>query len=122
MEGIVAFGGGFFGIALKKRWQELEGRLVDEARDADLRRGGEGDQGLPKVGCDDVERFYAFGRVSSGTIATAHRVRIQGMQSKPGMKQDLRVTTTISRSRTPLWPALQRRAASTSLYVVATCT
>merc|ERR1719277_1241437 len=37
----------------------------------------------------DKGRFYAFGRVFSGTIATGQRVRIQGPHYKPGSKEDL---------------------------------
>merc|ERR1712228_1046930 len=36
-------------------------------------------------------RFYAFGRVFSGTIATGQKVRIQGPHYKPGGKEDLNV-------------------------------
>merc|ERR1712228_1052892 len=36
-------------------------------------------------------RFYAFGRVFSGTIATGQKVRIQGPHYKPGTKEDLNV-------------------------------
>merc|ERR1712085_203451 len=36
-------------------------------------------------------RFFAFGRVFSGTIATGQRVRIQGSHYKPGSKEDLNV-------------------------------
>merc|ERR1712178_358374 len=36
-------------------------------------------------------RFYAFGRVFSGTIATGQKVRIQGPHYKPGSKEDLHV-------------------------------
>lgn len=39
----------------------------------------------------DKGRFYAFGRVFSGTIATGQRVRIQGPHFKPGGKEDLTV-------------------------------
>ena len=34
-------------------------------------------------------RFYAFGRVFSGTVATGQNVRIQGPEYKPGSKKDL---------------------------------
>ena len=37
----------------------------------------------------DYSRFYAFGRVFSGTIGTGMKVRIQGSQYKPGSKHDL---------------------------------
>merc|ERR1712085_48214 len=36
-------------------------------------------------------RFFAFGRVFSGTIATGQRVRIQGSHYKPGSKEDLNI-------------------------------
>merc|ERR1712226_530617 len=39
----------------------------------------------------DKGRFYAFGRVFSGTIATGQRVRIQGPHYKPGGKEDLNI-------------------------------
>merc|ERR1719462_612589 len=39
----------------------------------------------------DKGRFYAFGRVFSGTIATGQKVRIQGPHYKPGSKEDLNV-------------------------------
>merc|ERR1712166_1172918 len=43
------------------------------------------------VPTSDKGRFYAFGRVFSGTIATGQRVRIQGMHYKPGGKEDLNI-------------------------------
>merc|ERR1712054_315450 len=39
----------------------------------------------------DKGRFYAFGRVFSGTIATGQKVRIQGPHYKVGGKEDLNV-------------------------------
>merc|ERR1711939_827029 len=39
----------------------------------------------------DKGRFYAFGRVFAGTIATGQKVRIQGPHYKPGSKEDLNV-------------------------------
>merc|ERR1719434_651358 len=39
----------------------------------------------------DKGRFYAFGRVFSGTIATGQKVRIQGPGYKPGSKENLNV-------------------------------
>jgi len=39
----------------------------------------------------DKGRFYAFGRVFSGTIATGQKVRIQGPHYTPGGKEDLNV-------------------------------
>merc|ERR1712226_1193267 len=41
------------------------------------------------VPTNDKGRFYAFGRVFSGTIATGQRVRIQGPHYKPGSREDL---------------------------------
>jgi len=43
------------------------------------------------VPTNDKGRFYAFGRVFSGTIATGQRVRIQGPHYKPGSKEDLNI-------------------------------
>jgi len=43
------------------------------------------------VPTSDKGRFYAFGRVFSGTIATGQKVRIQGPHYKPGGKEDLSV-------------------------------
>merc|ERR1712025_380531 len=43
------------------------------------------------VPTSDKGRFYAFGRVFSGTIATGQRVRIQGAHYKPGSKEDLNI-------------------------------
>merc|ERR1719343_673016 len=43
------------------------------------------------VPTSDKGRFYAFGRVFSGTIATGQKVRIQGSHYKPGSKEDLNV-------------------------------
>merc|ERR1712232_1313228 len=39
----------------------------------------------------DKGRFYAFGRVFAGTVATGQKVRIQGPHYKPGAKEDLNV-------------------------------
>jgi len=43
------------------------------------------------VPTNDKGRFYAFGRVFSGTVATGQKVRIMGPQYKPGSKTDLNV-------------------------------
>lgn len=43
------------------------------------------------VPTSDKGRFYAFGRVFSGTIATGQKVRIQGPYYEPGKKEDLNV-------------------------------
>ena len=37
----------------------------------------------------DKVRFYAFGRVFSGTVASGQKVRIMGANYKPGKKDDL---------------------------------
>jgi len=37
----------------------------------------------------DRSRFFAFGRVFSGTIATGQKVRIMGPNFTPGKKEDL---------------------------------
>jgi elongation factor 2 len=42
----------------------------------------------------DGSRFYAFGRVFSGTIATGQKVRIMGPNYIPGNKTDLWVKNT----------------------------
>jgi len=39
----------------------------------------------------DGGRFYAFGRVFAGTVASGQKVRIQGPNYKPGGKQDLAI-------------------------------
>merc|ERR1712070_339461 len=39
----------------------------------------------------DKGRFYAFGRVFAGTVATGQKVRIQGPHYKPGGKEDLNI-------------------------------
>merc|ERR1712224_1116830 len=41
------------------------------------------------VPTSDKGRFYAFGRVFSGTIGTGQKVRIQGPSYKPGGKEGL---------------------------------
>merc|ERR1712072_494457 len=43
------------------------------------------------VPTSDKGRFYAFGRVFSGTIATGQKVRIQGPHYNPGSKEDLNI-------------------------------
>merc|ERR1719321_1750372 len=45
------------------------------------------------VPTSDKGRFYAFGRVFAGTIATGQKVRIQGPYYKPGHKEDLNIKT-----------------------------
>ncbi|KAJ1648818.1 translation elongation factor 2, partial [Coemansia sp. RSA 25] len=46
------------------------------------------------VPASDKGRFYAFGRVFSGTVKPGQRVRIQGPNYTPGKRTDLFVTTT----------------------------
>jgi len=41
------------------------------------------------VPTSDKGRFYAFGRVFSGTVATGQKVRIMGPKYEPGKKEDL---------------------------------
>merc|ERR1712136_567804 len=41
------------------------------------------------VPTSDKGRFYAFGRVFSGTVATGQKVRIMGPNFVPGKKDDL---------------------------------
>lgn len=41
------------------------------------------------VPTSDKGRFYAFGRVFSGTVATGQKVRIMGPNYAPGEKKDL---------------------------------
>ena len=41
------------------------------------------------VPTNDKGRFYAFGRVFAGTVATGQKVRIMGPNYVPGKKDDL---------------------------------
>lgn len=43
------------------------------------------------VPTSDKGRFYAFGRVFSGTVSTGQKVRIQGPRYTPGSKDDLNI-------------------------------
>lgn len=43
------------------------------------------------VPTSDKGRFYAFGRVFSGTVSTGQKVRIQGPHYVPGTKEDLNI-------------------------------
>lgn len=45
------------------------------------------------VPTSDKGRFYAFGRVFSGTVATGQKVRIMGANYVPGKKEDLYIKT-----------------------------
>merc|ERR1719209_925135 len=82
-------------VAQKYRVENLyEGPMDDEA--AKAMRACEKDGPLmmyvsKMVPTSDKGRFYAFGRVFSGTIATGQKVRIQGPHYKPGGKEDLNV-------------------------------
>merc|ERR1712076_227634 len=81
--------------AQKYRVENLyEGPLDDEA--ANAIRACDKDGGLmmyvsKQVPTSDKGRFYAFGRVFSGTIATGQKVRILGPHYKPGSKEDLNI-------------------------------
>merc|ERR1719301_97664 len=81
--------------AQKYRVENLyEGPMDDEA--AEAIRACDKDGALmmyvsKMVPTSDKGRFYAFGRVFSGTIATGQKVRIQGPHYKVGGKEDLNV-------------------------------
>merc|ERR1711988_1052433 len=82
-------------VAQKYRVENLyEGPLDDTAADA-IRKcdpaGGLMMYVSKMVPTSDKGRFYAFGRVFSGTIATGQKVRIQGPGYKPGAKENLNV-------------------------------
>merc|ERR1711971_965600 len=80
-------------VAQKYRVENLyEGPMDDAA--ANAIRSCDKDGGLmmyvsKMVPTSDKGRFYAFGRVYSGTIATGQKVKIQGPHYKPGSKEDL---------------------------------
>merc|ERR1712061_462463 len=82
-------------VAQKYRVENLyEGPMDDEA--AKAIRSCDKDGALmmyvsEMVPTSDKGRFYAFGRVFSGTIATGQKVRIQGPHYKVGGKEDLNV-------------------------------
>merc|ERR1719240_1167784 len=81
--------------AQKYRVENLyEGPMDDEA--ANAMRACDKDGALmmyvsKMVPTSDEGRFYAFGRVFSGTIATGQKVRIQGPHYQPGSKEDLNI-------------------------------
>merc|ERR1712137_320324 len=81
--------------AQKYRVENLyEGPMDDEAAKAIRACDKEGPLMMyvsKMVPTSDKGRFYAFGRVFSGTIATGQKVRIQGPHYKPGGKEDLNV-------------------------------
>merc|ERR1712066_520097 len=82
-------------VAQKYRVENLyEGPMDDEAAKAIRSCDKEGPLMMyvsKMVPTNDKGRFYAFGRVFSGTIATGQKVRIQGPHYKPGGKDDLNV-------------------------------
>lgn len=57
------------------------------------------------VPTSDKGRFYAFGRVFSGIVATGLKCRIMGPNYTPGKKEDLYVKP-IQRSVSPSLPIL----------------
>merc|ERR1712203_1151044 len=81
--------------AQKYRVENLyEGPMDDEAAKAIRACDKEGPLMMyvsKMVPTSDKGRFYAFGRVFSGTIATGQKVRIQGPHYKPGGKDDLSI-------------------------------
>merc|ERR1711920_330970 len=81
--------------AQKYRVENLyEGPMDDEAAKAIRACDKEGPLMMyvsKMVPTSDKGRFYAFGRVFSGTIATGQKVRIQGPHYQPGGKEDLNV-------------------------------
>merc|ERR1719247_3974807 len=81
--------------AQKYRVENLyEGPMDDEAANAMKKCDPKGPLMMyvsKMVPTSDKGRFYAFGRVFSGTVATGQKVRIQGQHYKPGSKEDLNV-------------------------------
>jgi len=82
-------------VAQKYRVENLyEGPMDDEAAKAIRACDKSGPLMMyvsKMVPTSDKGRFYAFGRVFSGTIATGQKVRIQGPHYKVGTKEDLHV-------------------------------
>merc|ERR1719449_51406 len=80
-------------VAQKYRVENLyEGPMDDSAADAMRKCDKDGALMMyvsKMVPTSDKGRFYAFGRVFSGTIATGQKVRIQGPSYKPGSKESL---------------------------------
>merc|ERR1719316_2140042 len=78
--------------AQKYRVENLyEGPMDDEAAQAIRACDKDGQLMMyvsKMVPTSDKGRFYAFGRVFSGTIATGQKVRIQGPHYKVGSKED----------------------------------
>merc|ERR1712151_643338 len=82
-------------VAQKYRVENLyEGPMDDEAASAirSCDKSGALMMYVSKmVPTSDKGRFYAFGRVFSGTIATGQKVRIQGPHYKVGGREDLNI-------------------------------
>merc|ERR1712038_1000457 len=82
-------------VAQKYRVENLyEGPMDDEAAKAIRSCDKDGPLMMyvsKMVPTNDKGRFYAFGRVFAGTIATGQKVRIQGPHYKPGGKEDLNI-------------------------------
>ena len=80
-------------VAQKYRYSYLyEGPLDDECATAIKNCDSKGPLMMyvsKMVPTTDKSRFFAFGRVFSGTIATGQKVRIMGPNYKPGKKEDL---------------------------------
>merc|ERR1711934_456172 len=80
-------------VAQKYRVENLyEGPMDDEAANAIRSCDPAGPLVMyvsKMVPTNDKGRFYAFGRVFAGTIATGQRVRIMGPNYQPGKKSDL---------------------------------
>merc|ERR1719352_2232199 len=82
-------------VAQKYRVENLyEGPMDDTAANAMKKCDPQGPLMMyvsKMVPTSDKGRFYAFGRVFSGTIATGQRVRIQGPHYTPGSREDLNI-------------------------------
>merc|ERR1711957_1117423 len=82
-------------VAQKYRVENLyEGPMDDEAAKAIRACEKEGPLMMyisKMVPTSDKGRFYACGRVFSGTVATGQKVRIMGSHYKPGEKTDLNI-------------------------------
>merc|ERR1719241_22806 len=82
-------------VAQKYRVENLyEGPMDDEAANAIRSCDKDGPLMMfvsKMVPTSDKGRFYAFGRVFAGTVATGQKVRIQGQHYKVGGKEDLNV-------------------------------
>lgn len=76
------------------------------------------------IPASDKGRFFAFGRVFAGKVATGQKVRILGPNYVPGSKKDLYIKTV---QRTVLCmgrsaPLLRPLSASGALVLVLVCT